>query len=225
MLRRTLIIRNCVRLILTARSALWTVAYAIAIMAPAYAISSDIAAQRQLRVAVCQILVIESDREGNFRRIEYALSDAAEKRVDLAVFPESSILGWENPEAHALAEPIPGRDSDRISELARKYGMMIAIGLDEKEGDKLYDSAILVDKTGRILWKHRKINVLPGLMSPPYTPGLSTDIHVVTTELGRVGMLICADTFTDSHIDKLRDERPDLVIVPLRMGCAKGCMA
>jgi hypothetical protein len=29
-----------------------------------------------VRVAICQILVIDSDREGNFRRIEYQLEEA-----------------------------------------------------------------------------------------------------------------------------------------------------
>jgi hypothetical protein len=48
---------------------------------------------------------------------------------------------------------------------------MIAIGLDEKAGAQLYDSAILLDKTDKLLWKHRKINVLPWLMTPPYAEG------------------------------------------------------
>jgi hypothetical protein len=62
-----------------------------------------------VRLAICQILVIDSDREGNFRRIEYAHEQAAAEHAQIAVFPESSILGWENPDAHRLAEPIPGK--------------------------------------------------------------------------------------------------------------------
>jgi len=122
-----------------------------------------------VRVAVCQILAIDGDREGNFRRIEYALADAQAKHAQIAAFPESVILGWENPGAHRMAAPIPGADSERIASLARKYGLMIAIGLDERDDEHLYDSAILVDKTGKLLWKHRKINVLPELMTPPYS--------------------------------------------------------
>lgn len=173
-----------------------------------------VAAHQTVRLAVCQILVIDSDREGNFRRIEDALIDAAAKHAQIAVFPESSILGWENPEAHRLAEPIPGRDSDRIAALARKYGMMIAIGLDEKDAGKLYDSAILVDKTGKLLWKHRKINVLPELMTPPYSQGRPEDIGVVETEFGRIALLICADTFGDPLVERLKALKPDLMLVP-----------
>lgn len=170
--------------------------------------------QRVVRLAICQILVIDSDREGNFRRIEHALGDAEAKNADIAIFPESSILGWENPEAHRMAQPIPGPDSDRIAAMARKHGMMIAIGLDEKDGDKLYDSAILVDKSGKLLWKHRKINVLPELMTPPYSQGKPEDIGVVETEFGRIAVLICADTFTDAHLERLKTLKPDLMLVP-----------
>lgn len=172
------------------------------------------ASARNVRIAICQILVIDSDREGNFRRIEYALESAAAQHADIAVFPESSILGWENPDAHKLATPIPGEDSDRIAALARKHNLMIAIGLDEKDGDRLYDSAILVDRSGKLLWKHRKINVLPYLMTPPYSQGRPEEIGIVDTEFGRLAVLICADTFTDSLVERLKALRPDLMLVP-----------
>jgi predicted amidohydrolase len=172
------------------------------------------APKKTVRLAVCQILVIDSDREGNFRRIEYALDQAEAQHADIALFPESSILGWENPEAHRLAKPIPGADSDRLADLARKHKLMIAIGIDEKDGDRLYDSAILIDKTGKILWKHRKINVLPELMTPPYAQGQSDDIGVVDTEFGRIAVLVCADTFVDAHLQRLIALKPDLMLVP-----------
>ena len=179
---------------------------------------SSIVAQRStpkhVRLAICQILAIDSDREGNFRRIEYALEQASAQHAQIAVFPESSILGWENPDAHNMATPIPGADSDRIASLARKYNVMIAIGLDEKDGEHLYDSAILVDKSGKLLWKHRKINVLPELMTPPYSQGRAEDIGVVETEYGRIAVLICADTFSDAFAERMKLLKPDLMLVP-----------
>ena len=188
-------------------------AFALILVASGYAIAAQ-ESPRVLKVAICQILVIDSDREGNFRRIEYALADAKAQGAQIAAFPESSILGWENPEAHRLAEPIPGADSKRIQDLARKYSVMIAIGLDEKDGDRLYDSSILVDRQGKILWKHRKINVLPELMTPPYAQGRPEDINVVETEFGRIAFLICADTFTDAFFERVKQLKPDFMIVP-----------
>ena len=176
------------------------------------------AQERTVRVAVCQILSIDGDREGNFRRIEYALEQARAAHADIAAFPESIILGWENPDAHRMAAPIPGADSDRIAALARKYGLMISIGLDEKDGEKdgarLYDSAILVDRTGKLLWKHRKLNVLAYLMDPPYSEGTIDGVGVVETEFGRIGLVICADTFQDAVAKRIEALAPDLMLVP-----------
>ncbi len=167
-----------------------------------------------VRIAVCQILVIDGDREGNFRRIEYALKTAHAKHAEIATFPESSILGWENPDAFRLATPIPGADSDRVEALARKYDLMIAIGLDEKDGNRLFDTAILVDRAGKLLWKYRKLNVLPELMSPSYSVGSPKGIGVVDTEFGRIGLVICADTFGDAYAEQVSRLKPDLMLVP-----------
>jgi len=166
--------------------------------------------------------LMDGDREGNCRRIEYALQQANRSRADIALFQESSILGWENPDARQLAQPIPGSDSNRIAELAQKHKIMIAIGIDEKVGGRLYDTAILVDKQGLLLWKYRKINVLPGLMRPPYEPGRPEGIGVATTEFGRIALLICADTFTGAHIDRLAALQPDLLLVPYGWAAPRG---
>ncbi len=173
-----------------------------------------LAQPRTVRVAVCQILCIDGDREGNFRRAEYALEQAKNERADIAAFPESAILGWENPDAHRMATTIPGADSDRIAALARKYGLMISIGLDEKDGGRLFDSAILVDRSGKILWKHRKCNVLAWLMNPPYSEGQADGAGVVETEFGRIGLVICADTFVDAIAERIEKLAPDLMLVP-----------
>lgn len=169
---------------------------------------------RSIRVAVCQTFCIDSDPQGNLRRIEYALEQAAAQDAQLACFPETSILGWINPEAHELADPIPGKTTDRLAELAQQYGLMISIGLCEKDGADLYDAAVLISAEGKLLAKHRKTNVLTGLMNPPYTKGSPDDITVIETSLGRIGLLICADTFKDELVERIAAQSPDLLLVP-----------
>ena len=132
--------------------------------------------------------------------------------AELACFPESCILGWVNPEAHKLACPIPGKDTDRLARLARQHQIMIVLGLDEKDGEHLYGAAVLIDQDGSLLLKHRKMNILPWLMTPPYTPG--EGIQAVGTRFGRIGLLICADTFVDEYLSRMRDQRPNMIFVP-----------
>jgi predicted amidohydrolase len=166
-----------------------------------------------LKIAMCQIFVLDDDRQGNFVRIENAVAEAKAAGARIACLPESIVLGWENPDAHKRALPIPGKDSLSLCKLAQKYQIYICAGLDEKDEDKLYDSAILIDDKGEILLKHRKLEVLPELMEPPYTAAKEVNA-VVDTEFGRIGLLICADTHKNEILGRMAKLKPDLLLVP-----------
>lgn len=172
----------------------------------------DSSLKGEIKIAMAQIFCFDGDRAGNFVRIENAIIDAKNQSAELIVFPESSILGWVNPTAFQKAFPIPGDDSKKLCELAKKYKIYICIGLDEKDGDKLYDAALLIDDEGNILLKHRKINVLPELMTPPYSPG--KNVSVVKTKFGNIGILICADVFQKNLLDSIKIKNPDLMLIP-----------
>jgi predicted amidohydrolase len=188
------------------------IAYFILSLASSFAVGRTRAQDNHVAIALAQILCLDGDREGNFLRIENAISEAKGKGAQIVTLPESCILGWENPAAHFRADPIPGKDSDRLCGLARKYGVYLNIGLDEKDGANLYDSCVLIDDNGQIILKHRKINVLPELMTPPYSVG--RDIRAVDTKYGRIGVLICADSAVEELLNAMKAENPDILIIP-----------
>jgi predicted amidohydrolase len=161
---------------------------------------------------MAQIFCLDGDRAGNFVRIENAIQEAKDGAADIICFPEMVILGWVNPDAHDRAYPIPGEDSGRLCELAKKYEIYLCASLAEKEGTKLYDSAVLIDEKGGIVIKHRKINILMELMTPPYTPGKG--VNAVETKFGKIGLLICADTHEDDILKRMAEMKPDLLLVP-----------
>lgn len=179
-------------------------------------LSSDVSPaptpKQSVKVALCQVFALDGDREGNFMRMEAALQEAREHGAQIACFPETTILGWVNPEAHERACPIPGPDTDRLARLAKQYALYLCVGLAERDGKRLFDSAVLIDPQGHILLKHRKINILTELMNPPYTPG--QDVQVAKTPLGTIGLLICADSFQEPLCQRLRKLKPGLVLIP-----------
>jgi predicted amidohydrolase len=171
------------------------------------------------KAVICQIFCLDGDRRGNFVRIENAIREAKDAGADIACFPETALLGWVNPDAHKRAHPVPGEDSNKFCGLARNYDLHLCIGLAEKQGGNLYDSAVLIDDKGNILLKHRKINLLTELMSPPYTPGERID--TVETKFGRVGLLICADTHDGKILKRMAALKPDLLLVPYGYAAAE----
>ena len=175
-------------------------------------ISITYSQEKTVRIAMAQIVCLDSDRSGNFVRIENAILEAKESGADIVCFPETCLFGWVNPDAHNRSHPIPGPDSDRLCVMAINHNIYICIGLAEKEGDRLYDSALLIDNRGNIILKHRKINILEELMSPPYTAG--NDIKTVETEFGTIGMLICADSFENEILGRMKVQNPNIVLIP-----------
>ena len=67
-----------------------------------------------VRVAIGQIVILPSDREGNFKRIEDAIIDAKDGGADAIVLPEACILGYLNDKAWNMSHHIPGPDSERL---------------------------------------------------------------------------------------------------------------
>ena len=176
--------------------------------------NSTAVAMDKVKVAIAQIRCIDSDMEGNLDRISRMVIQAKSQGAQLVFFPETADLGWVNPQAHGLAGPVPGPFSSRVSELARTNDIWIGVGLCEKHGEMLYDSAVLIDPSGEIVLKHRKINLLDWLMEPPYTAGSIEDIKAVQTPFGRIGVMICADSFKEDLREAMLAQRPDLVYIP-----------
>ncbi len=173
---------------------------------------TNTAVESSIRIAMAQIFCLDGDKSGNFARIENAVKEAKAANAQLVCFPEMALLGWVNPDAHERAGPIPGPDTDRLAALAKSYQIYISIGLAEKEGDALYDAAVLINDSGEILLKHRKVNILSELMEPPYTPGKG--VQAVQTPYGKIGMMICADSFDETVKTEMKSLQPDLLIIP-----------
>ncbi len=90
------------------------------------------------------------------------------------------------------SETIPGPLTERLCMLARKTGQWLVPGsMFELEGDKLYNTALVISPAGEIVAKYRKM--FPWL---PYesgtTPGNEFCVFDIP-EVGRFGLLICYD--------------------------------
>jgi len=147
------------------------------------------------KLAMGQMLVEGGKIEENLSRAEKMIREAAANGCQVIVLPECLDAGWTHPSAREIAEEIPGKTSDRLCEAARKNNVMVVAGLTERDGERIYNSAILIDNDGRILLKHRKINVLK-IAQDLYSIG--NVLSVAETNLGTIGVNICADNFINS---------------------------
>ncbi len=145
---------------------------------------------RSLRIGMAQMLVVPGALEENLSRAVAMIHAAARANCAIVVLPECLDVGWTSTTAGELAQPVPGPVSNRLCEAAASAGVFVVAGLTERDGDRLFNAAILVGADGEILAKHRKINELD-FAREIYDAG--TSLHVVATEHGVIGINICAD--------------------------------
>ena len=147
------------------------------------------------RIGMAQMLVVGAQPAANLDRAEAAIRGAADKGCRLVVLPECMDMGWTDPSARRLAQPIPGPHSQRLAQSAKDSGIFVVAGLVERADDRLYNAAVLIDPRGQILLVHRKINELD-IAHDLYAIG--DRLAVAHTELGILGISICADNFPNS---------------------------
>lgn len=156
---------------------------------------------RVLKIALAQVRVTMGNKRANIAAIFDAIAVAAHQQCHMVVFPECSLAGWLSSAAAVCAESIPGPFTRRVSALARRLKLAVVVGMEERsEAGQIYNSAILIDQTGSLRMRHRKINELE-LATSIYSRGASLE----TTELwGRtVGLTICADSWVPEITDAL----------------------
>lgn len=185
--------------------------------------------------ATIALVQLNSTNTGSWGVIDDWTAQAKAKGAEFVVFPESSYLGWLNPEAFSEATVVPGAVTDALGKIAAKHEVYIAFGFAER-GPQVsadvflpYDAGTLIGPDGTILihsWKHQ---VLKNAFNPADCPAGTTDpsggcsyyqatvdmIPVVDTPLGKTAVLVCADAYTydTTALDHVKSLGAETIIV------------
>jgi predicted amidohydrolase len=145
-----------------------------------------------MRLTIGQMLVEPGNKAANLARAERCVLESRD--TDVVLLPEALTLGWTHPSALTEADAIPdGPSCQRLRAAARKRGVFVCAGLVERDSDKIFNAAVLIDPSGRVLIHHRKIYELD-IAHSLYSRG--DRLSVVETPFGRIGVMICADGFS-----------------------------
>ena len=109
------------------------------------------------------------------------LHTAGRNGVDIACLPEEF--------AGTNAEPVPGPTTEAVAKLARQYNMYVVCPIREQAGQKQYNTAVLLDRKGKIAGYYRKIFVFWGEGLHVSTEG----VKIFETDFGRISILTCFD--------------------------------
>ncbi|WP_331732865.1 nitrilase family protein [Streptomyces sp. NBC_01718] len=184
--------------------------------------SNEVAETNPARVSPARVAVIQFEPQvglenlkANATAVEQRLNAAGESGANLVVLPELATTGYvfeTREEAFAHSETLPDGPSLQMFErLAAQHSMYIVGCIVERDGERLYDTAVLVGLDGYIgryrkthLWNTEKLWFTPG----------DEGFKVFDTRIGRIGLLVCWDIWFPETARIVSQMGADIICIP-----------
>lgn len=162
---------------------------------------------------VAQIAADPFDPMASAAKVAATIRDAAARDVALLVFPEACIGGY--PKGASFSTPVgqrlpEGREAFRryfdaaidldgpelaqVTDAVRDTGMVVVVGVIERDGGTLYCTALTFDGADGLVSRHRKL-MPTGAERLIWGFGDGSTMDAVDTRLGRVGAVICWENY------------------------------
>ena len=157
-----------------------------------------------IKAAAVQISPVLYSREGTIDRVVRKILELGREGVQFATFPETIVpyypyfsfvtrpfeMAAEHIRLLEQSVTVPSEATRAIAEAAKQAGMVVAIGVNERDGGTLYNAQLLFDADGTLIQRRRKI-------SPTHHErmiwgqGDGSGLRAVDSAVGRVGQLAC----------------------------------
>jgi nitrilase len=157
-----------------------------------------------VRAAAVQMSPVLYSRDGTTQKVVDKIAELGRQDVGFAVFPETIVpyypyfsfvqrpfeLAPEQLRLIDQAVTIPSPTVDVIADAARQAGIVVSIGVNERDGGTLYNTQLLFDADGTLIQRRRKI--LPTFHERMvWGRGDASGLAAVDSAVGRIGQLAC----------------------------------
>ena len=159
-----------------------------------------------VKAAAVQISPVLYSREGTIAKVVRKIHELGRQGVQFATFPETVVpyypyfsavqtgmqllAGTEHLKLLEQAVTVPSAATDAIGEAARQAGMVVSIGVNERDGGTLYNTQLLFDADGMLIQRRRKITPTH-FERMIWGQGDGSGLRAVDSKVGRIGQLAC----------------------------------
>jgi nitrilase len=159
-----------------------------------------------IKAAAVQISPVLYSREGTVDKVVKKIIELGREGVQFATFPETVVpyypyfsfvqsayelkIGKEHQRLLQESVTVPSATTHAIGEACKQAGMVVSIGVNERDGGTLYNTQLLFDADGTLIQRRRKI-------TPTYHErmiwgqGDGSGLRAVDSAVGRIGQLAC----------------------------------
>jgi N-carbamoylputrescine amidase len=164
---------------------------------------------RTVKIAMVQLKNYYEDQASGYRAAASMITQAADQGIEIAVLPELSGCGYiPNQTIWQFAEPADGKTAQWACELSARLGIYIGAGFIETDGKDLYNSYLLSSPKGKICGIIRKEE------AEAYCFKRGRGDIYIDTDIGRIGIGICADNHFAERLNRMKDANIDFMLMP-----------
>jgi aliphatic nitrilase len=159
-----------------------------------------------VKAAAVQLSPVLYSREGTVDRVVQKILELGQQGVQFATFPETvvpyypyfsfvqtplqQIVGTEYLRLLDQAVIVPSAATDAIGEAAIQAGVVVSIGVNERDGGSLYNTQLLFDADGSLIQRRRKI-IPTHYERMIWGQGDGSGLRALDSKIGRIGQLAC----------------------------------
>lgn len=154
----------------------------------------------QLKVAAVQMRSTR-DLADNVARITKSISECAEKGARVVVFPECALTGYFEDAVTNVTSTQLVEAEKQVSDACRESGIYAIVGSAWREDGKLFNSALIIAPTGKVLERYHKVHLAERW------PQAGDHLSVFKIDDIPCSMIICHD-----------ERYPELVRLPVLAG-------
>jgi predicted amidohydrolase len=171
--------------------------------------------KQTLKLALVHLDVRHKECESNRKELVALNREAACKGADIILNTELAISGYSfesREDIKSCIETSAGETITELAEVAVKHGAYVGICLAERDEitEIYYNSAFVISPDGKIVCRYRKINAEMRWARP----GAPHQNGTFETPWGRMGVLICSDTYYGLMPRSVALKGVDLLWVP-----------
>ncbi len=142
------------------------------------------------------------------------LCRACASATDLIVLPEVALQWGLSGSPLDTALSVPSAETDVFAQIAREHQSYILLGLFEREGDAVRNSALLLGPDGQLAGRYYKVHLAVGGESESgILPG--DNFPVFATDIGRIGCNICMDVSAAESSRMVGLNGADFLLLPI----------
>jgi len=167
---------------------------------------------RKVKVGTVYLRPKNSTPEKNLKLWSDQVDAAGKLGLDIVCLGETINAVGTSATIEELAQPIPGPVSNALAEAARKNRIWVVASLNERVGDVVYNTAVLLDRQGRLSGKYRKVHLPREEWKQGVRPG--HEYPVFETDFGKVAIQICYDWFFPEAAEMFALKGAEIIFAP-----------